>query len=580
MSSQVSVNLYDLSNGMAAQMSPMLLGKRIEGIWHTGIVVYGKEYYYGGGICKDPPARTPYGSPLRNIPIGPTEIPVEMFEDFLQGISNKFAAHNYDLFKNNCNNFSNDCCEFQTGLEIPKYITGLPDEVQKTPMGGQIMNMVSGMQQQASQGSNPMFYDQNQLGGGQGNPAPPKNNFGTPGSFYTIKSDLEYDQIIQENKAVVVDFYTDWCGHCKTVEPHLQSLCSANPSIKFIKVNGDNHKSLLQRLGIQGFPNFRFYGNGKVVHTVSGANQPELTAGVNLLKSSYSTGNQGVSMPPPKPKTYQGYKPGGHKVFFENDKYETPLKKINEFGTSKGLFKDKFASQAEKMSNSKYLEWENTDRILLIDFVMENLPVSDPDNCLPFMDFLTKASLVEPLNAAICANKLDDLIMSQLDVYFKNNSYEKEKKPESCRIITWRFITNLTKFGEGYKSLIKHVHMIIFVINMVFDSYAQEKNLTAAVIQAMNNIFVGAQKPLFDVFGEKIIKLSKDLWNFASHTNDLTVVCCFCLLCWMYCSDKKQREEGLTLQEVEAKTTILQYHKHDGVKLLVEDFKISYSQAK
>ena len=211
-------------------------------------------------------------------------------------------------------------------------------------MGGQIMNMVSGMQQQASQGSNPMFYDQNNPGGGQGNPAPPKNNFGTPGSFYTIKSDLEYDQIIQENKAVVVDFYTDWCGHCKTVEPHLQSLCSANPSIKFIKVNGDNHKSLLQRLGIQGFPNFRFYGNGKVVHTVSGANQPELTAGVNLLKSSYSTGNQGVSMPPPKPKTYQGYKPGGHKVFFENDKYETPLKKINEFGTSKGLFKDKFAS--------------------------------------------------------------------------------------------------------------------------------------------------------------------------------------------------------------------------------------------
>ena len=64
------------------------------------------------------------------------------------------------------------------------------------------------------------------------------------------------------------------------------------------------------------------------------------------------------------------------------------------------------------MSNSKYLEWENADRILLIDFVMENLPVSDPDNCLPFMDFLTKASLVEPLNAAICANKLDELIMS------------------------------------------------------------------------------------------------------------------------------------------------------------------------
>jgi hypothetical protein len=28
----------------------MLLGKQIDGIWHTGIIVYGKEFYFGGGI--------------------------------------------------------------------------------------------------------------------------------------------------------------------------------------------------------------------------------------------------------------------------------------------------------------------------------------------------------------------------------------------------------------------------------------------------------------------------------------------------------------------------------------------------
>lgn len=424
MSSPVSVNLYDLSNGMAAQMSQMLIGKRIEGIWHTGVVVFGKEFYYGGGICKDPPARTPYGNPIRNIPIGSTELPEEMFTDFLQGISSKFSADKYDLFKNNCNNFSNDCCEFLTGLGVPSYITGLPDEVLKTPMGAQIMKMVGGMQQQAQQGSNPMFYDQNQLGGNSGgfggntnfgnnNTAPSNSSFGTPGSFYTIKTDFEYDQIIKENKAVVVDFYTDWCGYCKVVEPHLQSLCSANPSIKFIKVNGDNHKSLLGRLGIQGFPHFKFYGNGNIVKTVSGANQQELTDGVNLLKQSYA-GQSGpaLSKPAPKPKTYQGYKPGGHKVFFENDKYDTPLKKIHEFGTSKGLFKDKFASLAEKCLNSKFVEWENEDRVTLIRFVMENLPISDPDNTLPFVDFLTKASLIEPLNAEISDKTFDEFFTS------------------------------------------------------------------------------------------------------------------------------------------------------------------------
>jgi desumoylating isopeptidase 1 len=36
---------------MAKVFSPMFLGKEIQGIWHTGIIVYGIEYYFGGGIC-------------------------------------------------------------------------------------------------------------------------------------------------------------------------------------------------------------------------------------------------------------------------------------------------------------------------------------------------------------------------------------------------------------------------------------------------------------------------------------------------------------------------------------------------
>lgn len=38
-----------------------MIGQQVDGIWHTGIVVYGKEYYFGGGISYDPPGRTPFG---------------------------------------------------------------------------------------------------------------------------------------------------------------------------------------------------------------------------------------------------------------------------------------------------------------------------------------------------------------------------------------------------------------------------------------------------------------------------------------------------------------------------------------
>jgi hypothetical protein len=46
---------------MAAQFSRQLIGKHIEGVWHTGIVVFSKEYYFGGGISYDDPGRTPFG---------------------------------------------------------------------------------------------------------------------------------------------------------------------------------------------------------------------------------------------------------------------------------------------------------------------------------------------------------------------------------------------------------------------------------------------------------------------------------------------------------------------------------------
>ncbi|KAL6217713.1 hypothetical protein ACLB2K_010930 [Fragaria x ananassa] len=62
---RVTLNVYDLSQGLAKQMSMAFIGKAIEGIWHTGVSVYGNEYYFGGGIQHAPAGSTPYGTPLR-----------------------------------------------------------------------------------------------------------------------------------------------------------------------------------------------------------------------------------------------------------------------------------------------------------------------------------------------------------------------------------------------------------------------------------------------------------------------------------------------------------------------------------
>ena len=62
----VELHVYDLTKGLAASLSQMLIGKPIvesqflfltdlisgkhlEGVWHTGIVAYGREYFFGAG---------------------------------------------------------------------------------------------------------------------------------------------------------------------------------------------------------------------------------------------------------------------------------------------------------------------------------------------------------------------------------------------------------------------------------------------------------------------------------------------------------------------------------------------------
>ena len=65
-------------------MSMQLVGKHFEGIWHTGICVYEKEFYYGGGISYDRIGRTPFGKPTKSLSLGFTEINQELFMEFLR----------------------------------------------------------------------------------------------------------------------------------------------------------------------------------------------------------------------------------------------------------------------------------------------------------------------------------------------------------------------------------------------------------------------------------------------------------------------------------------------------------------
>ncbi|XP_072153440.1 LOW QUALITY PROTEIN: uncharacterized protein [Bemisia tabaci] len=137
----VKLYIYDLSNGLAALLSPNLLQKRVEGIWHTSIVVYGEEFFFGGtGISRCIPGETQLRQPLKIEDLGTTEVPQEVFEDYLHSLGQQeFAPGTYKLLSHNCNNFSDELSNFLTGRSIPKYILDLPSEVLGTPWGQSIL---------------------------------------------------------------------------------------------------------------------------------------------------------------------------------------------------------------------------------------------------------------------------------------------------------------------------------------------------------------------------------------------------------------------------------------------------------
>ena len=149
----VMLAVYDLSRGLAAAMSQAILGEQLEGIWHTGVVVYSKEYFFGGGIQSLPEGR--FGQvngmlPLRMEHIGETTKTQEELETYLLSIRSRFTAATYNLLTHNCNNFSDELSKFLTGRGIPDYIISLPQRAFSTPGGQALRPFFEGMQAQIS----------------------------------------------------------------------------------------------------------------------------------------------------------------------------------------------------------------------------------------------------------------------------------------------------------------------------------------------------------------------------------------------------------------------------------------------
>lgn len=162
---KVIVYQYDLTNGMAKAMSRGLIGKQVDGVWHTGVCVFGKEYYYGGGICVGKPKKTPYGYPVKELDFGYTTKTEADLKAYIKSINNQFTMNTYNVLNHNCNHFTDAALYFLVGKHLPDSILKQHEELLNTPMGQMVRPLLEGM----SQGNNAflpnMFEGRNNNGG-------------------------------------------------------------------------------------------------------------------------------------------------------------------------------------------------------------------------------------------------------------------------------------------------------------------------------------------------------------------------------------------------------------------------------
>lgn len=79
------------------------------------------------------------------------------------------------------------------------------------------------------------------------------------------------DLIKNAQVPVLVDFYADWCGPCKTLSPIVQEVSSAlQGRVKVIKVNVDKNQIASMKYEIRGVPTLILFRKGNILWRQSG----------------------------------------------------------------------------------------------------------------------------------------------------------------------------------------------------------------------------------------------------------------------------------------------------------------------
>ncbi|KAI0345887.1 DUF862-domain-containing protein [Trametopsis cervina] len=324
--SKVQLYVYDLSNGLARQLSRQLTGRQIDGIWHTSVVVFGKEIFYGQGISITPPGQSHHGRPLQVIDMGQTAIDETTFQEFLDEMRDHYTA---DKVNFNCNSFTNDCIGLLTGGSIPDWIKDLPSDFLSTPFGASLRPTIDAMYRRPVPGAQPaapgippqaaaaaaaaspnpalasslLQAVASQAFSSQGTSASTSSfspsGTATPSTetvsapIHICTNQASFNNVLKTHRAVIALFTSpQTCAPCRVIAPVFERIARERTQqaengggIAFVKVDLDTGlaSALAGEYSVRVTPTFLFFKDGTKTNELKGANAAELESQVKFL---------------------------------------------------------------------------------------------------------------------------------------------------------------------------------------------------------------------------------------------------------------------------------------------------------
>ena len=80
-----------------------------------------------------------------------------------------------------------------------------------------------------------------------------------------------FNHEMANNDLLLVDFWAEWCGPCKSMHPIFTRMAKKYKRVRFARVNVDKSQDIAMKYGVQSIPTFIMFKNGEIANTMVGA---------------------------------------------------------------------------------------------------------------------------------------------------------------------------------------------------------------------------------------------------------------------------------------------------------------------